>query len=70
MAGPNKPVDLNRGPAELAEAVRQGRSCRLSGDLALHIVEIIEVLQYPERFGGKRKIKSTFDPIEPLQSDT
>ena len=63
----DKPVDFNRGPAELAEAIREQRPCRLSGKLGLHIVEIIEALQYPERFGGKRTIESTFDPIQPLR---
>jgi len=62
----SKPVDFNRGPAELAEAILQKRPCRLSGKMGLHIVEFVEALQYPERFGGKRTIHSTFDPIHPL----
>jgi predicted dehydrogenase len=62
----SKPVDFNRGLRELAEAIRQNRPCRLSGNLGLHIVELVEALQYPQRFGSKRKIVSTFDPIEPL----
>lgn len=66
VAGVDKPVDFNRGPAELAEAVRQRRPCRLSGELGLHIVELLEALQYPERFGGRRRIDSTFHPIQPL----
>ena len=67
VVGNDKPVDFNRGPAELAEAIREQRPCRLSAKLGLHIVEIIEALQYPERFGGKRSIASKFEPIEPLQ---
>jgi predicted dehydrogenase len=63
---PAKPVDFNRGPSELADAIRQKRPCRLSAHLGLHIVELIEALQYPERFGGKRTITSRFSPIEPL----
>lgn len=61
-----KPVDFCRGPAEMAEAIRQKRPCRLSAELGLHIAELIESLQYPERFGGRKKIKSTFEPIQPL----
>jgi predicted dehydrogenase len=61
-----KPVDFNRGPSELAEAIRQRRPCRLSDRLGLHIVEVVETLQHPERFGGRRKITSRFAPIEPL----
>jgi predicted dehydrogenase len=64
--GPGKPVDFLRGPSEMAEAIRQRRQCRLSADLGLHIVEIVEALQYPERFGGRRRIESAFDPIPPL----
>jgi hypothetical protein len=66
LVDPEKPVDFNRGPAEMAEAIRQKRPCRLSGRLGLHIVELVEALQYPERFGGKRMISSVFDPIQPL----
>jgi predicted dehydrogenase len=62
----SKPVDFNRGPAELAEAIHQKRPCRLSSKLGLHIVELVEALQYPQRFGGKRAIESVFDPIQPL----
>jgi predicted dehydrogenase len=62
----DKPVDFFRGPAELAEAIRQQRPCRLSGKLGLHIVELIEALQYPEKFGTRRRIESTFDLIQPL----
>ena len=45
---------------------RQKRPCRLSGRLGLHIVELIEALQYPERFGARRAIASRFDAIAPL----
>jgi predicted dehydrogenase len=61
-----KPVDFCRGPAEMAAAIREKRSCRLSAELGLHIVELVEALQYPERSGGRREISSTFKPIEPL----
>jgi predicted dehydrogenase len=62
----SKPVDFNRGPAELAQAIRQKRPCRLSAKLGLHIVDLVEAMQFPDRFGGKRIIDSTFDPIQPL----
>lgn len=64
--GPDKQADFCRGPAELVQAVRERRPCRLSAQLGVHIVELIEALQYPERFGGTRRIESTLDPIEPL----
>jgi len=62
----NKPVDFCRGPVEMVEAIRQKRPCRLSAELAWHVTELIEALQYPERFGGRRVIESKFDPIQPL----
>lgn len=68
-SGRYKPVDFSRGPAEMAEAIRENRPSRLSAELALHITELIEGLQYPERFGGRRVIQSIFDPIQPLSWD-
>jgi hypothetical protein len=62
-------VDFCLGPSELAAAIRENRPCRLSPELGLHITELIEAIQYPERLGGNQKIESTFDPIEPLPSD-
>jgi predicted dehydrogenase len=64
-----KRVDFCLGPSELAAAIRENRPCRLSPELGLHITELIEAIQYPERLGGNQKIESTFDPIEPLPSD-
>lgn len=68
-SGYYKPVDFCRGPAEMAAAIREGRPCRLSAELAAHITELIEVLQYPERFGGRKEIRSTFGPLDPLPVD-
>ena len=62
----NKPVDFMRGPAELASAIREERPCRLLPELGVHMVELIETLQYPERFENPRTLKTSFDPIEPL----
>ena len=62
----NKPVDFMRGPAELASAIREDRPCRLSPELGVHMVELIETLQHPERFENPRKLRTSFDPIDPL----
>jgi predicted dehydrogenase len=62
----NKLVDFLRGPAELVEAIEQQRPCRLSPELGVHMVELIETLQFPERFDCPRTLQTTFDPIEPL----
>jgi predicted dehydrogenase len=68
FASPDKLVDFCRGPAELADAIRAKRPCRLSAELGWHITELIERLQYSERFAGQPKFSSTFEPIEPLPS--
>jgi predicted dehydrogenase len=65
-SGNYKPVDFCRGPADMVEAIMNKQPTRVSADLGLHITELIEVLQYPERFAGQKKIKTVFSPIEPL----
>lgn len=66
LVSDSKPVDFCRGPAELASAIRERRRCRLSAELGVHVVEIIEALQHPERHGGRRQLISLFPPICPL----
>jgi predicted dehydrogenase len=66
FVGKGKAVDFSRGPAEMERAIRQKRACRLSPELGWHITELIERLQYPERFVGQPEVKSTFAPIQPL----
>ena len=59
-------VDFMRGPAEIAEAISEKRRCQLSAHLGAHIVEIVEALQYPERFGYHNKITTSFSSMRPL----
>lgn len=66
VASAGKAVDFLRGPAEMAEAIREKRPCRLSAEFGAHIVEIIEVLQHPERFGGRKKMTTGFAPMQPM----
>lgn len=61
-----KPVDFLRGPAEMAEAIQAGRPCRLSARFGAHLVELVERLQYPVRFGSDKQLDTTFPPIEPM----
>ncbi len=62
----HKPVDFFHGPMGMIDAIREGRPHRLSAELGIHIVEIIEALQYPERFSSHKNIESDFPAIEPL----
>lgn len=61
-----KVADFLRGPSEQAESITQGRPSRLSAELGAHVVELIETLQYPERFPRPRTLTTTFPSIEPL----
>ena len=66
FVGDDKPVDFCRGPAEMADAIRENRPCRLSSELGWQVTELIERLQYPERFRDRQAPVSTFAPIQPL----
>lgn len=66
FASKGKRVDFCRGPAEMAEAIRQKRPCRLSAELGLHITELVDALQNPDKSAVRRRIESTFAPIQPL----
>ena len=60
--GRGKPrMDFFRGVAELAEAIAQDRSTRLDADFAVHVTEVTERLQFPERFAD-RAVGSVFAP--------
>jgi predicted dehydrogenase len=61
-----KPVDFMRGPAELARSLNGGQRCRLSPELGHHLLEVVEALQWPGRFGGVQTITSEFPSITPL----
>jgi len=61
-----KPVDFLLGPSEMADAIASGRRPRLSAGFGAHIVEIVEALQYPERFQFRKELTTTFEPIAPM----
>ncbi len=57
------------GPADLAQAVREGRPPRASADMAVHVLEVLEaVLNSPEN-GGFKEMTTTFTRPEPLPED-
>ena len=67
IAGPGKPVDFMRGVKDLIEAIENDRPHRLSAELGVHIVELIEALQYPDRVGHHKSIETTFPRMAPLR---
>ncbi|MCC2095798.1 MAG: Gfo/Idh/MocA family oxidoreductase [Hyphomicrobiales bacterium] len=60
-------MDFMRGVAELAGAVAQERRCRLDEDLAVHVTEVTEMLQHPERFDRPARVRSTVQQMEPME---
>ena len=59
-------MDFMRGVRELADAIVEDRPCRMSAELAVHITEVTEMLQYPERFERPATVRSTVEPILPM----
>jgi predicted dehydrogenase len=59
-------MDFMRGVRELADAIREERPCRMSSELAVHVTEVTEVLQHPERFDLPYRPKSAAGPIAPM----
>ncbi len=59
-------IDFARGVAELAEAIQQKRRCRLSGEFALHLTELALAISNATEDSATYKLKSSFEPIEPL----
>ena len=65
--GRGKPtMDFMRGVAELAASIREARPSRLDEDFAVHVTEVTEMLQFPERFDRRAAVSSTFTPIAPM----
>ncbi|WP_333834490.1 Gfo/Idh/MocA family protein [Rubrimonas sp.] len=59
-------MDFMRGVRELADAIREDRPCRLSPELAVHVSEVTEAAQHPERFALPHAVRSSAPPIEPM----
>lgn len=68
VVGTDKRVDFMLGPADLASAIHDQREPLLSARLGAHIVEIIEVLQHPERFGFRKRLTTSFAAMAPAPS--
>ena len=53
-----KPVDFCNGPSELVQSIEQNKECVLSPEMALNVNEVLEVLQYPEKFQNTKTLIS------------
>ncbi|WP_370312852.1 Gfo/Idh/MocA family protein [Sagittula sp.] len=54
------------GPAEVLEARREGRPCRLSNDMALHLTEVTLAIQNAGETTGAQRMTTTCAPMEPM----
>jgi predicted dehydrogenase len=59
-------MDFARGIAEVADAIREGRPCRLSARYSLHVNELVLAIHQATETNSTYQVKSTFEPIEPM----
>ncbi|PSB05119.1 Gfo/Idh/MocA family protein [Merismopedia glauca] len=59
-------IDFAGGVAELASAVREKRSCKLSARYSLHNNEIVLAIHNALETGASYKITSTFEPLDSM----
>ncbi|MEM7507253.1 MAG: Gfo/Idh/MocA family oxidoreductase [Pseudomonadota bacterium] len=59
-------MDFAAGPAEMAQAIAEGRPPRLGGRYALHTTELALAIQHPERFGTDYTPVTDFPPMMPM----
>lgn len=65
--GRGKPtMDFMRGVREFADAIAQGRPSRMDADLAVHVTEVTEMLQHPERFPRPAPVSSGVSAMRPM----
>ena len=59
-------VDFCLGVVELAEAIKDERSSRLSAEFCLHTTEIILAMHNAFSTGTTYRLKTSFDPVDPM----
>lgn len=59
-------MDFARGIAEIADAIRENRPCRLSARYSLHVNELVLAIHHAKENNSTYQVKSTFEPIEPM----
>jgi predicted dehydrogenase len=62
----NREVDFCVGIAELAAALQEGRSCRLSARYCLHTTEVVLAIHNALDKGSSYTVTTSFDPIDPM----
>lgn len=59
-------MEFSRGPAEVAEAIAEGRASRLASDYCLHNTEIVLAIQHALESSSTYQMTTTFAPIQPM----
>ncbi|MGF1588352.1 MAG: Gfo/Idh/MocA family protein [Pleurocapsa sp.] len=59
-------MDFARGIAEVADAIREKRPCRLSAKYSLHVNELVLAIHNTTETSSTYVVKSTFEPVEPM----
>jgi len=54
------------GPAEVLDAAREGRACRLGGAYALHLTEVTLAIQAAGEATGAQAMTTTCTMMEPM----
>lgn len=54
------------GPAEVLEALKEDRACRLSNAFALHLTEVTLAIQNAGEEAGAQRMTTTCGPMEPM----
>ncbi|MEP3633715.1 MAG: Gfo/Idh/MocA family oxidoreductase [Shimia thalassica] len=54
------------GPVEMLDAIAEGRPCRMSPELALHVNEVTLAIQNAGDDAGSREMQTRCDPVEPM----
>ncbi len=59
-------MDFAGGVAELAEAIRESRPCRLSAEFALHITELSLVINNAADYDQPHRMRNGCPPVDPM----
>ncbi len=59
-------MDFARGIAEVANAIREKRPCRISAKYSLHVNELVLAIHNATETNSTYTVQSTFDPVEPM----
>lgn len=71
MGPMSRQSELLRVGREMTKAIGQKSPCRLFAELGLHITELVDSLQNPDKSSARQIIKSTFVPSDrfPQEAD-